>query len=41
VNGLRIDVMTQLRGCEPFDRLWERRTTIEDPIVHAPRREIT
>ena len=35
VNGLRIDVMTQLRGCEPFDRLWERRTTIEDPIVHA------
>jgi hypothetical protein len=35
VNGLRIDVMTQLRGCEPFDRLWERRTTIEDPIAHA------
>ena len=23
--GLRIDVMTVLRGCEPFSRLWERR----------------
>lgn len=35
VNGLRIDVMTQLRGCEPFERLWERRTTIQDPIAGA------
>ena len=27
VRGLRIDVMTRLRGVEPFPRLWERRTT--------------
>jgi hypothetical protein len=26
-RGLRIDVMTRLRGVEPFPRLWERRTT--------------
>ena len=30
VNGLRIDVMTRLRGCLPFEQLWERRTTVED-----------
>lgn len=27
VRGLRIDVMTHLRGVDPFPRLWERRTT--------------
>jgi hypothetical protein len=32
VKGLRIDVMSTLRGCDPFEQLWERRTTIEDPI---------
>lgn len=31
VDGLRIDVMTKLRGCEAFEILWERRTTIQDP----------
>lgn len=30
VDGLRIDVMTKLRGCAPFEQLWERRTTLED-----------
>jgi hypothetical protein len=29
VQGLRIDVMSHLRGVAPFDELWERRTTIE------------
>jgi hypothetical protein len=29
VAGLRIDVMSRLRGVPPFDRLWERRTSIE------------
>lgn len=29
VNGLRIDVMSRLRGVDPFEELWERRTTIE------------
>lgn len=28
-QGLRIDVMTRLRGVEPFPRLWARRTTFE------------
>lgn len=27
-RGLRIDVMTRLRGVEPFPRLWARRTTL-------------
>lgn len=35
MNGLRIDVMTRLRGCETFDRLWARRTTIQDPSPDA------
>lgn len=26
--GLRIDVMTKLRGVDPFPRLWARRTTV-------------
>jgi hypothetical protein len=29
VNGLRIDVMSVLRGVAKFDELWSRRTTIE------------
>jgi hypothetical protein len=28
-KGLRIDVMTRMRGVEPFPRLWARRTTFE------------
>lgn len=28
VKGLRIDVISELRGCEKFDKLWERRKTI-------------
>jgi hypothetical protein len=27
--GLRIDVMSRMRGVEPFERLWERRTTLQ------------
>jgi hypothetical protein len=29
VRGVRIDVMSTLRGVAPFDELWGRRTTIE------------
>ena len=28
-DGLRIDVMTRMRGVDPFPELWERRTTFE------------
>ncbi|MBI5452012.1 hypothetical protein HY945_00970 [Candidatus Gottesmanbacteria bacterium] len=28
VRGLRIDIISKLRGCESFDKLWERRRTI-------------
>ena len=28
VKGLRIDVMAKLKGCDPFEKLWERRYTI-------------
>jgi hypothetical protein len=28
-EGFRIDVMSNLRGVEPFPRLWERRTTFD------------
>ncbi len=28
-NGLRIDVMAKMRGVDEFEKLWERRTTIE------------
>ena len=31
VEGLRIDIMSTLRGCDPFEQLWKRRTTIQDP----------
>ena len=29
--GLRVDVMSVMRGVEPFPLLWERRTTFETP----------
>jgi hypothetical protein len=29
-NGIRIDIMAKLRGVDPFEELWSRRTTIED-----------
>ena len=35
VDGLRIDVMSKLRGCDPFEQLWERRTTIQDENDNA------
>lgn len=35
VTGLRIDIMSQLRGCDSFEQLYERRTTIEDPETDA------
>lgn len=28
VEGLRIDVISKLRGCEIFDKLWERKKTV-------------
>ncbi len=28
VEGLRVDIMTVMRGVDPFPKLWERRTTI-------------
>jgi hypothetical protein len=28
VKNLRVDVMSKLRGCDPFDKLWERRGKI-------------
>ena len=30
VQKLRLDVMTKMRGCDDFEQLWQRRTTIED-----------
>ncbi|MEI7462729.1 MAG: hypothetical protein WCK15_25280 [Pirellula sp.] len=35
VDGLRIDVMSKLRSCDPFEQLWERRTTIQDANGNA------
>lgn len=29
VEGFRVDVMSRLRGVDPFPNLWERRTTLE------------
>lgn len=29
-KGIRIDLMSKLRGVDSFENLWERRTTIED-----------
>jgi hypothetical protein len=28
IDGLRIDVMSALHGCDPFDRLWARRRSV-------------
>lgn len=33
VEGLRIDVMSVLHGCAPFERLWSRRHTLSLPDV--------
>jgi hypothetical protein len=32
-KGIRLDVMTRMRGCDEFDQLWQRRTSIEDPTA--------
>ena len=32
VKGIRIDVMSVMRGVDPFNKLWPRRTTIETAI---------
>lgn len=29
VAGIRVDVMTRMRGVDPFEPLWERRTSVE------------
>lgn len=29
-SGIRLDVMTKMRGCGDFESLWEQRTTIQD-----------
>lgn len=29
VRGFRVDVMSRMRGVDPFPKLWERRTTID------------
>jgi hypothetical protein len=34
-DGFRIDVMSVMRGVDPFDLLWERRTTLELPPGEA------
>src|SRR5207249_2617086 len=37
VGGLRIDVMTKMRGVDPFPKLWRRRVTLrpaEDGIFY-------
>lgn len=31
VEGLRVDVMSRMRGVDSFEKLWSRRTTIELP----------
>jgi hypothetical protein len=28
--GIRLDVMTRMRGCDDFDSLWDRRSTLQD-----------
>jgi hypothetical protein len=33
VEGLRIDVMSVLHGCDPFERLWQRRRRLTVPGV--------
>ena len=50
--GMRVDVMTKMRGVSPFTELWKRRTTIEvdgstielmglPDLVQAKRRSVT
>lgn len=29
-DGIRLDIMTKMRGCDDFDALWDQRTTIQD-----------
>jgi hypothetical protein len=29
-SGIRLDIMTTMRGCDPFAQLWERRTSVAD-----------
>ena len=29
-KGIRLEIMTRLRGCDGFEQLWQRRTSIED-----------
>jgi hypothetical protein len=33
VEGLRIDLMTKMRGCPEFNDLWERRSIVELPDI--------
>jgi hypothetical protein len=33
VEGLRIDVMSVLPGCDPFDRLWARKRSVSIPGI--------
>jgi hypothetical protein len=35
VEGMRVDVMTHMRGVDPFPLLWERRTTIAIDHIEA------
>lgn len=35
VEGLRIDIMTKMRGVDSFPLLWERRTTLEIDGIEA------
>ena len=35
LEGLRIDVMSVLRGCDPFEKLWSRRRTVSIPGIGA------
>ena len=30
VSGIRLDVMTKMRGCDDFETMWERRMTLQD-----------
>lgn len=29
-KGIRLDIMTRMRGCDPFENLWDRRLSVED-----------
>ena len=40
VQGLRIDVMARLRGVDPFEVLWDRRTTITLPMPDGPALDV-